>query len=82
VSTDSLLPFVSCPVMDTRMAFGAKSDQVLLGIVARVAAKPFVVDFQVRHRAARLTPPAIASQDLLPEIFVGRRIQAHVPRFR
>jgi hypothetical protein len=30
-----------------------------------MAAKLMVVNFQVRHRAARLTPPAIATQDVL-----------------
>ena len=44
----------------------AKRDQVLFGVVAGVAAKFFVVDFQVHHRATRLTSPAIAKQDLLP----------------
>jgi hypothetical protein len=39
-----------------------------------MAAKLFVVNFQVRHRAARLAPPAIATQDLLPQSFVGLRI--------
>jgi hypothetical protein len=47
-----------------------KSDQVLLGVVARVAAKLFVVNIQVRHRATRLTPPAVAVQNLLPQSFV------------
>jgi hypothetical protein len=36
----------------------------LFGVLARVAAKLFVVDFQIRHRAARLTPPAVTTQDL------------------
>jgi len=31
-----------------------------------MAAEVPVVNFQIRHRAARLTPPAIATQDLLP----------------
>jgi hypothetical protein len=36
-------------------------DQVQFGIFARMAAKLFVMDFQVRHRAARLTAPAIVA---------------------
>jgi hypothetical protein len=40
--------------------------QVLFGIIARVAAKLSVVDFEVRHCAARLTSPGIATQNLLP----------------
>ena len=42
---------------------------------AGVTPKPFVVHLQVRHRAARLTPPAIATQDLLPQTLVRRRVQ-------
>ena len=38
--------------------------------MARVTPKLFVMDFKVRHGAARLTPPAVATQDLLPETFV------------
>jgi hypothetical protein len=53
-------------MMHAGMALRAERDQVLLGVVARMAAKPFVVDLQVRHRAARLTPPAVAPQNLLP----------------
>jgi hypothetical protein len=52
--------------MCSGMASSAHGDQVLFAIIAGVAAKLFVVDLQVRHRAARLTPPGIATQDLLP----------------
>ena len=55
-------------VMDAHMACGAECDQVLFRIVARVAAKLCVMNLQVRHRAARLTTPAITTQDLLPKI--------------
>jgi hypothetical protein len=48
------------------VASGAKRDQVLFGIVAGMTPKLFVVDLQVRHRAAQLTPPAIATQNLQP----------------
>jgi len=41
-----------------------------------MAAKLFVVDFQIRQRAARLTSPAIATQDLLAQSLVGLWIQA------
>jgi putative ABC transport system permease protein len=50
---------------------GAECDQVLFGVVARVAAELFVVDLKMRHGAAGLTPPAIAAQHLLP---VARRL--------
>jgi hypothetical protein len=34
-----------------------------------------VVHLKIRHRAARLTPPAVATQDLLAQNFVRQRIQ-------
>jgi hypothetical protein len=52
------------------MAGGTEGDEVLLGIVATVVAKLFVVDLQIRHRTARLTSPCIAMQNLLPQILV------------
>jgi hypothetical protein len=52
--------------MDAGMAPCTDRNQVFFGVVARVATKFFVVDFQVRHCAAGLTSPAIATQDLLP----------------
>jgi hypothetical protein len=58
-----------------RMTNAAEGDQVLFSIVTRMAAKFLVVDFQVRHGAARLTSPAIATQDLLAKIVVRHRIQ-------
>ena len=57
------------------VARNAKGNKVLLRIIAGVAAKLFVMDLQVRHRAARLTPPAVTTQDLLPESLVRRRVQ-------
>ena len=62
------------------MARPAQGDQVLLGIVAGVTAKLFVVDFQARQSATELTPPAIATQHLLPESFIGRWIQTRAQR--
>jgi hypothetical protein len=59
-----------CLAMQVGMAKGAERDQVLFRITAGVAAKLFVVNFQIRHCAARLAPPAIPTQDLLPERFV------------
>jgi len=52
------------------MTGSAHRNQILFRIVARVAAKLLVVDFQIRYRAAELTPPAVAAQDLLTESFV------------
>jgi hypothetical protein len=61
--------------MRAGMAPGAECDQVLLGVVARMAAKLFVVDLEVRHRATGLTSPVVATQNLLTQSFVRRRIQ-------
>jgi len=47
------------------MAFGAKRDQVLFGIISRLTAKLFVVDFEIGQRSAQLATPPVASQDLL-----------------
>ena len=49
------------------MTLGTERDEIQLGIFARMAAKFLMVNLQVRHRAARLTPPAIAPQHLLPQ---------------
>jgi hypothetical protein len=50
-------------------------DQVQLGIFAGLAAKLLMVDFQSRHRAAGLTPPAVAPQDLLAQTFVRQGVE-------
>lgn len=57
------------------MARRAEGDQVCFRILAGVATKLFVVNLKIRHRTARLTPPAIATQHLLPQTFVRHRIQ-------
>lgn len=49
---------------------GTECSQVLLGVVACLAAELFVVNFQFGHRAARLASPAISSQHLVAELFV------------
>ena len=64
------------------MARGAECYQVFFGVLARVAAKLFVMDFQLCHCAARLTPPAITTQDLLLQIFVTRWVQTKAGRIR
>jgi hypothetical protein len=61
--------------MDVCVAVCAERDQVLFGVVARVVSKFLVMDLQVRHCPARLTPPAIATQDRLPQSLVRHRIQ-------
>jgi hypothetical protein len=64
--------------MSSGVTLVTERDQVLLGVVARMAAKLFVANLQVRHRAAGLTPPAIATQDLLPP----RYSRSGLPRIR
>jgi hypothetical protein len=43
------------------MALCAQRDEVVLGILTGATTKPLVMDFQVRHRAARLAPPTVAA---------------------
>jgi hypothetical protein len=52
--------------VDVGVAFRAECDEVFIGIVAGAATKFFVMDLKVRHFATRLTPPAVATQNLLP----------------
>jgi hypothetical protein len=56
--------------MGTGVTEYAKRDQVHLGVISRTTAQFLVVNFQVRYRAARLTPPAVASQDLLAQVLI------------
>jgi hypothetical protein len=65
--------------MDASMALCAERNQVLFCVVAGVAAKFLVMDFQVRHDATRLTSPAIPAQDFLPQALVQYRIQPQAP---
>ena len=63
--------------MHIPVACGAKRDQVLLGIIAALAAKFLVVNLQVRPGAAALAPPAVTPQYLFPELFVQLGIKPH-----
>jgi hypothetical protein len=47
------------------MATDTQRYQIFFGIGTGVAAVLFVVNFQVRHRPAQLTPPAVTTQHLL-----------------
>ena len=58
--------------MSPGVTLATERDEIQLGIFARMAAKFLMVNLQVRHRAARLTPPAIAPQNLLPQTVVRR----------
>ena len=46
-------------VMQSGVACGAKSDQILFAIVSGLAAEFFVMDFKIRPSATRLASPAI-----------------------
>ncbi len=62
--------------MGAGMTDCAKRNQVRFGVVSQMTPKFFIVNLQVRHRATRLTPPAIATQDLLREPLIGRSIES------
>jgi len=49
------------PVMDPPVAVIAQSDQILLGVVPRPAAKCLVVHLKMRHGAATLASPAVST---------------------
>jgi hypothetical protein len=57
-------PFICAPSMRDAMPEAVIASA---RIVPGVTPKPFVVHPEIRHRAARLTPPAIATQDLPPQ---------------
>jgi len=50
------------------MACSAEGDQVWFGVIAALAAKWLVVDFQFRHRAAELASPSVTPQHALPQL--------------
>jgi len=58
----------------------AQRDQVRFVVVAAPAPEFQMMYLQLIHRAARLTPPAIAMEDLLPQPLVRRRIQPQARR--
>ena len=52
------------------MTVAAQGDQVLLGIISGLAAELFVVNFEIRHRAARLASPAVSPEYLIAKFFI------------
>ncbi len=66
---------VGSAAMRSGVTCRAERNQVLLGVGSRMAAELPVVHFKIRHRATRLTPPTIATQDLLAQTFVRQRVQ-------
>ena len=61
--------------MQPGVACRAQRDQVLLRVGPRMAAELPVVYLKIRHRATGLTPPAVATQDLLAQVVVRQGIQ-------
>jgi hypothetical protein len=57
--------------MQFLMTNGTQRDQVLLGIVSRLAAEFLMMDLKIIETAARLTSPAVPVQDLATELLVG-----------
>lgn len=51
--------------MQQAVARIAKGNEVLLSILARLTSKLLMVNLEIRHRAASLTTPAVATQHLL-----------------
>jgi hypothetical protein len=68
--------------MNQLMALPAYGNQVLLGVVAGVAAELFVMEFESGHCAARLASPPITTKHLVTELFVelGIKPQARLLR--
>lgn len=62
--------------MHASVACGAKRNQILLGIVPRLAAKLFVVNLKTGHRAAGLASPAVPAEHLVAKLVVQFGIQA------
>lgn len=54
----------------------AERNQVLFRVIASMAAKLLVVDFQIRHCSACLTAPRVPAQHLLPQTLVRHGIKA------
>ncbi len=68
--------------MNQLMALPAYGNQVLLGVVAGVAAELFVMEFESGHCAAKLTSPGIPPKYFVAELFVqfGIKPQARLLR--
>ncbi len=77
----SQYPFVALSAMHSGVACRAERDQIFLSIGSRMTAELPVVHFKIGHRAARLTSPAIAPQDLLSQIPIRHWIQSQAGGF-
>ena len=72
---------VFLPAMYQRMTREAESNQVLFRIIPTLAAKILVVNLKVRPSPARLAPPTIAAQNLLPKSIVQLEIEPQAGLF-
>ena len=59
-----------------------EGDQIMLTILAGVAAKLFVVNFKVCHRTAELAAPAVSPQYMLAKLPVIFFLEPDRPLFR
>jgi hypothetical protein len=64
--------------MHASVAFGTKCYQILLRIIAGLAAEFFVMEFKIGRCATRLASPAVATQHLLAQIVILIGIEPHV----
>jgi hypothetical protein len=56
--------------MHSSMTCEAKRDQVMFIIRTRLASESFMVYFELEHRAAKLTFPAVAPQDFRAQLCI------------
>ena len=64
--------------MDPAMTFCAESNKIFATISAKSTAEANVVNLKMLHRAATLTPPAIAFEHLCTKLSISYRIEAAV----
>src|ERR1019366_5767153 len=74
-------PFMVLATMRSGVACRAERDQVFLGVGSRMAAELPVVYLKLRHRATGLTPPSVATQDMLAQTFVRQGLQSQASGF-
>src|SRR5260370_10950083 len=67
--------FLALATMRCSVACSAQRDQVGLGVGSRMAAEFSMTHLKIRHRATGLTPPAVATQNLLAQLFLRPRVQ-------
>src|ERR1017187_2960323 len=80
-SIESSVINIALAAMHSGVACRAHRNQILLCIGSRMAAELPVVHLKIRHHATVLTPPAIATQDLLAQTFVRQRVQPRASGF-